>query len=169
MTFERAFALTNGEEGGYSNRPADRGGITFKGVTQRTFSAWLAANNQEDRDVITMTDAEHKTLAYVLFWKRAQCDDFPERSGCMMYDTAYNSGPANAVRMLQQALGVIVDGVYGPITRAAVLAANDLALLAAYFMVRKAFYEHIVESTPSQAVFLAGWMNRLRDLKAALE
>lgn len=169
MTFERAFALTNGEEGGYSNNPKDRGGITYKGVTQRTFSAWLSANNQEDRDVITMTDAEHRSLAYVLFWKRCSCDDLPERSGCMHYDTATNSGPANAVRMLQQALGVVVDGVYGPITRNAVLAANDLDLLAAYFAVRKAFYERIVESTPSQAVFLNGWMNRLRDLKAALE
>lgn len=169
MTFERAFLLTSGEEGGYSNHPKDRGGITYRGVTQRTFSAWLAANHQEDRDVITMTDAENRSLGFVIYWKGAHCEDCPERSGCMHYDAAFAHGQANAMHLLQRALGVEVDGVYGPETERALSRANDLELLAGYFAARKAFYDRILFSDPSQQVFYQGWMNRLRDLKAALE
>ena len=169
MTFERAFALTCDAEGGYSNHPKDRGGITYKGVTQRTFSAWLAANNEDDRDVITMTDAEHKTLAYVGYWKRAHCEDCPERVGCFHFDASYNHGPALAVRLLQEALGVEIDGVYGPETNNALGLIDDLATLDAYFEARRMLYCRIVAHDPSQAVFLDGWNNRIRKLSDALK
>lgn len=168
MTFERAFALTIGEEGGESNNPADRGGHTYRGVTQRTFTSWLSANNQDDRDVITMTDAECKTLSKVMFWNRAQCDDCPELTGCFHFDSAFNHGPANAVRLIQEALGVEVDGVFGPLTASACKVADDKVLLGRYFEARQAFYQRILASDPSQAVFKNGWANRLTHLRKAL-
>jgi lysozyme family protein len=168
VTFERAFALTIGEEGGESNNPADRGGHTYRGVTQRTFTAWLTANGQEDRDVITMTDAECRSIAKVMFWNRARCDDCPELTGSLHFDAAFNHGPANAIRLLQTALGVEVDGVFGPHTLGVLSAADDRAVLAAYFAARKDFYAHIVATTPSQAVFWQAWQNRLDHLRKAL-
>ncbi len=42
--FSRSLAKVLMHEGGYSNHPADPGGATIKGVTQRVFTGWLAAD-----------------------------------------------------------------------------------------------------------------------------
>lgn len=162
MTFERAFAVTIGEEGGESNHPADKGGHTYRGVTQRRFSAYLKAGNQEDRDVITMTDAELKTLAKLGYWNAAHCDAICfDRVANLHFDSAFNHGPANAIRLLQEAVGVEVDGAWGPQTEKA---ANIEDCFEMYLQMRKQFYAQIIKDDPSQAVFRDGWNNRLTHL-----
>lgn len=178
MTFERAFAITIGEEGGESNNPADRGGHTYRGVTQRRFTAWITQNGkfpELDRDVITMTDAELITLAKIGYWNAAHCDDCPERTGCLHFDAAFNHGPANAIGILQRALGVEVDHVYGPITFGVLSKADDGVLLDRYFDSRKAFFDRIIATDPykndpllTQQNNYAGWMARLTHLRKAL-
>ena len=173
MTFDRAFALTIGEEGGLSNNPFDKGGMTYRGMQQRQFSAFLKAHDWPDKPVWEASEKE--TLLFYLgdaqwpgYWYGAHCPMTPELTGCFHFDSAVQHGPANAIRLLQQALGVEVDGNFGPHTLGVLSAADDRTVLAAYFAARKDFYAHIVASTPSQAIFWQGWMNRLDHLKKAL-
>lgn len=164
MTFERAFAITIGEEGGASDNKSDRGGHTFRGVTQRRFTAWLKANGEDDRDVITMTEAELRSLAFAGYWKPSHADALSDACGCLQFDAAFNHGPANAIRLLQEACGAEVDGAWGPETAAKAVNATVSTMLDA----RLAFYQAIVHSDSSQIVFLRGWTNRIEDLRKAV-
>jgi hypothetical protein len=67
---------------------------------------------------------------------------------------------------------LLVDGACGPKTmRAAHEAAWAMKdwLLAALIEERRRFYHAIVERSPSQAVFLDGWLARLREFDPAME
>ena len=72
---------------------------------------------------------------------------------------------------MQRALGVGDDGVIGPVTIGALqeeVAAGQLPELARNFLaIRLSFYAQIVDNDPSQAVFLAGWENRIEHLRNA--
>ena len=164
MSFDQAFSLTLGEEGGYSNTPGDRGGITYRGVTQTRFSAYLKSKGQDDRDVITMTDAELRDLAFTGYWQASHADSLMSPLDCLQFDAAFNSGPANAIRLLQEACGAEVDGVWGAET----IGKCNTATLDSYLAARLAFYQHIVATDPSQLKFLPVWTRRLDDLRKAL-
>ena len=58
MTFDTALAFALRWEGGYVNHPADPGGATNKGVTQRAYDAWRVRRGQTKRDVRAITGAE---------------------------------------------------------------------------------------------------------------
>jgi lysozyme family protein len=53
------------------------------------------------------------------YWEPAHCGALPAGVDLIVFDLAVNSGVRRAKRMLQQALGVAVDGVIGPGTRRA--------------------------------------------------
>jgi lysozyme family protein len=81
-----------------------------------------------------------------------------------MFDAAVNHGPRRAVILLQRALGVKDDGVFGPKTLAAVQSADEEALCVAMLVKRALFFRAIVNNDASQAIFLKGWLVRLREL-----
>jgi type VI secretion system secreted protein VgrG len=76
-----------------------------------------------------------------------------------VFDMGVNMGIGTAVKILQKALGVAVDGVFGSGTLAAVNAASD-ALLPAYKQALAAHYQSIVAAKPAEAKFLNGWLAR---------
>lgn len=121
MTFDEAFELLIGHEGGYVNNPKDPGGETKYGISKRSYP-------QEDIAALTLSRA--KLLAYRDYWGPAGCDALPKECRFTMFDLAYNSGPKTAVRMLQSVVGADVDGVLGPRTLAAVNSMPPLRVAA---------------------------------------
>ena len=82
----------------------------------------------------------------------------------VQFDTAVNMGPVRAVKMLQQAVGVGVDGDFGQETQKACDACNPPDAVARYCSIREALYRRFAQE-PWQDRFLAGWMNRLNALR----
>lgn len=80
-----------------------------------------------------------------------------------VFDAAVNSGPGQAVRWLQRALGVADDGRIGPVTLAAARVANGEALKAAILAQRLRFMTQL-SNWPS---FSRGWARRIADLMEA--
>jgi lysozyme family protein len=88
-------------------------------------------------------------------------------------DIAINSGPAKAVRMLQEVCNLAgfecsVDGVVGPRTRQVVETAYKAMgglLINALSEYREHFFNTIVAKNPSQSVFLKGWIKRAREFR----
>jgi len=164
MSFQKALPVILKAEGGYVNDPADRGGATNKGITQKTYDAWRASMRQAVRPVKEITDAEVALIYEKRYWLEGRCEALVWPVSLIHFDACVNHGPGRASRMLQEAAGVQVDGKVGPKTLAAANA-NPLAVGKAYIEERAAFYKLLAMSA-SQAKFLKGWLKRLEHLEA---
>ncbi len=166
--FGRALAFTLRWEGGYCNVPGDHGGATNRGVTQTTYDGWRSSQGLAQADVRGITDEEVEAIYRKLYWEVAHCDGLAWPLCLAAFDAAVNSGPVRAVKWLQMAAGVAVDGRWGPSTRAAVAAGAPRELAHRALDHREAFLRRISQN-PGQAQFLRGWLNRTAGLRAQLD
>jgi lysozyme family protein len=110
----------------YTNRAADRGGPTKGGVTLKTLSAHRG-RSQTIADLQAMHVEEARRIyrkRYLDPWEFVQDDDL----FTVLVDYAVTSGHDDPAKAVQQALGITVDGVVGPVTRAAMRTADPAAL-----------------------------------------
>jgi lysozyme family protein len=141
-------------EGGNDDDPADHGGRTSRGITQREYDAWRREQGLPSHDVWTAGQNEIEQIYHDEYWE-PQCDNLPVGIDYLYFDMAVNAGPHRATVLLQRALGVADDGRIGPITRAAIQVADPKQLIRAYSNVKRAFYQGL-----HQPRFLRGWFNR---------
>ena len=147
-------------EGGLSNHTDDNGGLTNKGITQRTYSAWLKSKGQKGRSVRHITKAEADTIVADQYMDPVKFDQLPEGLDYSVADFSVNSGPARAAKELQSALGMTgsaVDGLIGAQTLAAVEKA-DLETLIKYYNARRMRY---LQGLSDHGVFGKGWKARV--------
>lgn len=165
--FLAALAYLRRVEGGDARVPGDRGGPTRCGVTQTVYTAWRRAHGQPWLPITSMTDTECADLYAEQYWTAGHCPDLPPALALCHFDGCVHCGVAQGVRLLQRALGVHVDGVFGPATRTAVSAMPERRAVGRYLAARVRFYLADVARHPRDAQFLRGWFHRLRTLRAA--
>ena len=119
MNFDTAFSLLLGHEGDYSDHPDDPGGKTRYGVTEA-----VAQEVGYKGDMRELPLELAQRIYRAKYWDEVQADFLPAGIRYVMFDAAVNSGPGQAVRWLQKALGVVEDGILGPKTLAAAAAQN---------------------------------------------
>lgn len=151
-TFDSAFAALMVSEGGYSNHPADPGGETMFGVTKR-----VAVANGYAGAMLNLPLATAKAIAKKEYWDRYQCDSLPDSIAFQIFDCAYNGG--KPVQWLQMAAGVIADGSIGPVTIAAVNAADPEKIIMRFNSSRLRY----LAALPTWPTFGRGWANRIAD------
>jgi lysozyme family protein len=104
-----------------------------------------------------------------MYWETTGCEALPELIGIAIFDIAVNSGPSNALRIMQRLAGVTNDGILGPKTKAAFAAVGGTSsLLMDVTDARMSFYCKIVQRDASQVVFINGWIRRARNLERSL-
>lgn len=146
--FETAFEVVVGHEGGYCNDANDPGGETKFGISRRAYPTLdIAALTLEDARAIYRRD----------YWNRVQADALPPPLALLVFDAAVNNGVGAAIRWLQMAAKVRVDGVLGPATLAACNAARGASLCAEFQAQRLTF----MASLPTWKSFGLGWARRL--------
>lgn len=158
--FEKSLLVILKHEGGYVNDPADRGGATNKGITQKVYDEYRKLLNKPVQSVKNISDDEVKEIYRKSYWLPACCDKLPASIDTAHFDMAVNAGPRQAARLLQRSVGVTDDGVIGPATLAAVEKADPKALSRQYANKRVEFYNSLVMRDPSQIKFLKGWTAR---------
>lgn len=104
MSFDRAFEIVVGLEGGYVNDPVDPGGETKYGITRRDHPA---------EDIANLTLDRAKEIYRVGYWNPVHGNDLPWPLSLCVFDAAVNQGVVPAAKMLQRALGVAADGIIG--------------------------------------------------------
>ena len=149
--FDDAFTALMGNEGGYSNNPADPGGETMWGITARVARKNGYAGEMKDLPLLIA-----KAIAKKEYWDLYQCDQFDPRIGFQVFDTAYNGG--HPAQWLQQAAGVTADGVIGAITVGAVRATDPLKITMRFCAYRMQYYTSLTNTWPT---FGKGWANRI--------
>jgi lysozyme family protein len=164
--FEGSLPFVLKWEGGYVNHPADPGGATNRGVTQRVYDGWRDAQGRARRDVKLIEDAEVHAIYEGNYWMPPRCNVLPQPLDLVQFDTAVNMGVGRAIRFVQAATGCAVDGAFGSGTEKAVAACDAGSTVAAYCNAREAYYRGLAERKPELAVFLKGWLNRLNALRS---
>jgi len=154
MSFDRAFQITVGVEGGYVNDPADPGGETKYGISKRA---------HPDIDIKALTLDQAKDIYRRDYWQAASCDSMPERIGHLVFDCAVHHGVKTAIKLLQRALKVADDGEFGPITRGT-LTARDTNETANLLMAERAVYMTTCSAWPT---FKRGWLKRCFEIARA--
>lgn len=160
--FRPALAAVLVHEGGYSNHPSDPGGPTMKGVIKRVYDDYRRAKGASVRDVRKITEAELREIYRKRYWDLIQGDRLPAGIDYAVFDGAVNSGPAQATKWLQRALGIPADGVLGPSTLAAVERAEDHDAIVAGIQSRRLAMLKALRTWP---VFGKGWGRRVEEVR----
>lgn len=155
-------------EGGLANHPADRGGLTYCGITAMTWArAQRAGAAPKGRPLVAATATDIMRVYELLYWVPSHAPKLPPPLDLLTFDAWVNHRPGVAAEFLQAAVGVPMDGIIGPVTLRAAAEVNPRAAAAAYFRARRAFYARLIAADPSQKVFRKGWENRMRSLERA--
>jgi lysozyme family protein len=96
------------------------------------------------------------------YWNKVAADNLPVGVDYCVFDTAVNSGPSQAVKFLQRALNVVVDGVLGQQTLAAA-SQRDAAELIEQFCEERLQFMQSLKTWPT---FGKGWQRRVEEVKA---
>ena len=160
------------KEGGYVNHPADRGGPTKFGITQRTLSTWLgrpvSAEEVRTLDVDTAREIYEQN-----YYTAPRIDTLPEEIQPLVFDCAVNHGPRRAISFVQRVINeagfgpIDIDGTLGPQTRAAAEVAQQEMegfFCNAIVEERLTFYETLALDR-SQAPFIRGWRARAESFR----
>lgn len=166
--FERALAFVLRHEGGFVDDPDDPGGATNFGITQTTFDIFREVNGLEKISVKFITAAERDAIYLAEYWNAARCDQLPTPLDLVHFDSAVLCGVPTASRMLQQALGVKIDGLLGPTTLSAAQASDRWRSIARYVNNRISYHAADAAMHQKKAKYLHGWLKRVGDLLSAV-
>jgi lysozyme family protein len=153
--FRDCLELVLKHEGGYIDHPKDPGGRTNLGVTQRVWEEWIG-HPATEKDMRELTPAIVAPMYEMRYWRTSYCEKLPRGLDLLVFSMAVNAGAGRSVKLLQDAIGVVADGVIGPNTMAKINEANVETLIDKFSEARTAYYKGL-KLFP---VFGRGWLNR---------
>lgn len=147
MSFDNAYKKTSGNEGGYTNNAADKGGETFAGIARNYhpgWSGWTLIDSYKKKysgnglnkalfaDVTVMTKV--KNFYRLNFWDKARLDRIDTLSPSIaekMYDIGVNMGISRPAKWLQQGLNLLNKNgkVYANIAEDGAIGAKTISAL----------------------------------------
>jgi len=154
-------------EGGFTNNPADHGGATKFGITAADYGRFLGLpGTASAAQVSNMTRDEAVTIYKQDYINKPGFASITDGTlKLVIVDSGVLFGTGRAIRWLQQALKVKVDGVMGDETHTALGDCPDLSRLARRVLeLRFNAIADIVAKNHSQTIFLRGWMSRATSL-----
>lgn len=171
MSFQAAWEHLLGIEQLYSNHPADPGGATMYGITEKVARAHGYAGRMEDMPV-----SFARRVAKVEYWDPLRLDSVDQVAPAValeLLDISYNMWHGAAGKFLQRALNALqgaeleLDGQVGPKTLAALYgylqrrgAIGEPVLLRMLNAQQCVDYMRQCEETPSKRAFIFGWVRQ---------
>jgi lysozyme family protein len=163
--FQRALEKILIHEGGKVDHPADPGGRTNKGITQRVYNGWRGKSNLPLRDVYDISDGEVEAIYRFQYWEPCGADQMDFGVGYVVFDGAVNSGVKQSLKWLQRALGALytgtIDGVWGTMTADAISLERDADALIARICERRLVF---LKALKTWKTFGKGWSRRVADV-----
>lgn len=168
--FESCLAEVLRHEGGYADHPSDPGGATNMGITRKTLARWRKVTPwwKLDKTAVRRLDRSEAARIYrALYWQASRAGHLPAGLDLTLFDFAVNSGAATAVKSLQRELKVKADGLFGPISLAALK--QRIALAGAGAMIDALADRRLgfLQRLSAHAVFGRGWSARVMAVRAA--
>jgi len=98
------------------------------------------------------------------YWTPAHCHELPAGIDLLVLDAAVQHDPTDAVQLLQLALKVGADGVFGSVTRNALAKVKDVRALAQEFTARNLYFYMNLDAIDQ--TFGLGWARRVLRIHA---
>ena len=149
--YDECFTRLIGNEGGYSNNTKDPGGETNWGISKRSYPA---------ADIKNLTQDEAKAIYKRDFWDQCRCGDLAPELAFALFDCAVNSGNEQAIKILQQTVCAVEDGVMGQATMNAVNSLVPAKLVTAKYLGRR--LQFMTNLRPWDT-FSKGWARRIAE------
>ena len=153
---------------GWADDPDDLGGQTMVGVTMATYEEYCRRKGYPKPTTGRLMDLSYndwKSILKMLYWDRWNADEIRSQSIAeIVCDFVWASG-VHGIKVPQDLVGVIPDGIVGPKTLAAVNSRNPRELFDQIKIARFDFIEDICRKRPASNKFKRGWMNRINDIK----
>jgi lysozyme family protein len=159
--FGLAFHALLKHEGGFVNHPKDPGGMTNLGVTKRAWEDYVG-HPVDEAQMRALTPETVETFYRERYWNVIGGDSLPGGVDYCVFDCAVNSGPRQAVRLLQRAARIKDDGILGPNTLNAVRSMDSRLLISRYTAARLDFLQKL----PAFTTFGKGWVRRVREVES---
>lgn len=175
--FETAVNYVLRHEGGLSENPKDRGGITKFGISLRfirvippeQLKKYGVFDTEVNEDTIRhLTLEQAKNIYRGEFWEHAPFERIMNQEHCnYVFDMAVNMGIAPAIKCVQRACWAVMkkwqllidDGILGEKTLAAIQQCGFL-IMPPMRAERRGYYQAIIHNNPEQKEFLKGWYDR---------
>lgn len=176
--FDLAFEVLMEHEGGYVDDKDDPGGATKYGISLRWLQSlgdmdgdgWLDGDLDRDGDVDAndirmLTPETAKEKYFNQFWNRYRYDAIKDQKlATKVLCLSVHAGPRRGHLVLQKALQyhtpIVVDGIIGPMTRAAANMVEPTRAVCEFRHETAAFYRSLVDKKPGMWKYANGWMNR---------
>lgn len=153
---------------GWADDPDDLGGQTMVGVTMAAYEEYCRRKGYPKPTTGRLMDLSYndwKSILKMLYWDRWNADEIRSQSIAeIVCDFVWASG-VHGIKVPQDLVGVIPDGIVGPKTLAAVNSRNPRELFDQIKIARFDFIEDICRKHPANNKFKRGWMNRINDIK----
>jgi lysozyme family protein len=152
-----------------SDDPLDKGGLSKGGITRQTLAEYRGRPVTRD-EVRQLTEVDARALyleryierpGFGMLLRRSAPNTWAEHIVNLLVDYGVHSGPINASKALQRALGLPADGVIGDQTTEAFLVAKHELIYRLIFGDRLRHVTNVVVSNGSQLKFLRGWISRI--------
>jgi lysozyme family protein len=152
--FQECLELLLKSEGGWVNHPSDPGGETNLGVTKRVWEEYVG-HPVESLKKLTKDDVA--PLYELKYWRPCYCEVLPRGLDFVIFSMGVNAGTGRSIKLLQQSIGCVPDGVIGPKTRELISSSNGTNLIAKFSETRREYYR----SLKTFPIFGKGWLSRV--------
>jgi lysozyme family protein len=152
--FKECLDLVLQSEGGWVNNPQDPGGETNLGVTKAVWEEYVGHPVKTMKD---LTKDDVAPLYELKYWRPCYCEVLPRGLDFVVFSMGVNAGPGRSVKLLQQSIGCVPDGVIGPRTRELISSSNGTTLIAKFSETRREYYR----SLKTFPIFGRGWLSRV--------
>ena len=154
--FKECLDLVLKSEGGFVNHPQDPGGMTNLGVTKRVWEEYTG-HEADEKTMRGLTPEKVAPLYEQRYWRPTYCEVLPRGLDLLVFSMGINAGPGRSVKLLQQSIGCVPDGVIGPATRSLISASDTPTLISKFSECRREYYR----SLKTFPIFGAGWLKRV--------
>jgi lysozyme family protein len=129
--------------------------MTNLGVTKKVWEEWVG-HEVDEKAMRALTPALVAPMYEMKYWRTSYCEKLPRGLDLLVFSMAVNAGSGRSVKLLQEAIGVVADGIIGPRTMARINEANVETLIDSFSEARRQFYRGL-KTFP---VFGKGWLSR---------
>ena len=159
-------------EGGIADSASDLGGLTNKGVTWNTYLGVCVnvfGKKPTKEHFLSLTD-EEVSLVVKYFWDKSTYFNRIESQKIAEAITSWRWGSGDlGLKWWQMMMNeqfdsnLVVDGIIGKASIAAINSIDPDVLFKAAIKYRKERFEYIAANVPKQYLNLKGWLNRLEE------